>query len=222
MLNIEYWLRKHLQPKGKVFHQRKELAGDNHLDLKNGSSEQWDHVKNDLGTYHPLAIANYFLQRSWGKSESKIEEMTLLKLIKLVYMAYGYALATYDRPIIDEAPEIWPYGPVFPSIYHEFKHYGRKPIKEKGTIVVIDDNNQAKDQIVTPHIDDQDNKTQQLLDQVWNKFKHYNVIELVSLTHAKNKAWSKVAGNGQHMTQRNQHIPDQDIKQDFKSLLLST
>ncbi|MGV8604467.1 Panacea domain-containing protein, partial [Pseudomonas aeruginosa] len=40
------------------------------------------------------------------------------------------------QPLFDDVFTRWTYGPVIPSIYHEFKGYGGVEIKAPGTTVV--------------------------------------------------------------------------------------
>ena len=67
--------------------------------------------------YTAFHIANYFLWRAWEEGV----EVTPLKLIKLVYIAYGWNLVlNKDRPkLFEERIEAWKYGPVIPSVYHD-------------------------------------------------------------------------------------------------------
>jgi len=38
------------------------------------------------------------------------------KIQKLLFLVYGSYLAVYDKRLIDEHPQCWPYGPVFPKL----------------------------------------------------------------------------------------------------------
>ena len=58
-----------------------------------------------------------------------------MQLQKLVYYSHGWHLAVADRPLIDERVEAWTYGPVVPTLYHEFKRYGSQAITERATTV---------------------------------------------------------------------------------------
>jgi uncharacterized phage-associated protein len=73
--------------------------------------------------YAPLAAAN-FLIIEFGKVRG-IEHM---KLQKLVYCAHGWWLTAFDSSFLNERPQIWRYGPVFESLYHVLKTFGRTPI----------------------------------------------------------------------------------------------
>jgi uncharacterized phage-associated protein len=52
-----------------------------------------------------------------------------MKLIKTVFIAHGFYLASKDKPLVNEFVQAWKYGPVIDSVYHEFKGLGHKPIK---------------------------------------------------------------------------------------------
>ena len=65
--------------------------------------------------HDPVLIANFFIDLG-------PPDLTLLKLIKLCYIAHGFTLALTGKPLSKEPAGAWQYGPVFPSIYREFKH----------------------------------------------------------------------------------------------------
>lgn len=52
-----------------------------------------------------------------------------LKLQKMLYYQQGFHLAYFDSPLSDDDIEAWMYGPVVPSIYHEFEKWGRNGIE---------------------------------------------------------------------------------------------
>jgi len=51
-----------------------------------------------------------------------------LKLQKLLYFTQGISFCMNDEEFFDEHFEAWVHGPVIPSIYHMYKHYGYNPI----------------------------------------------------------------------------------------------
>ena len=75
-------------------------------------------------SHDPKAVANYFLDCAKEDGES----LTLLKLVKLVYLAHGWHLGLTGDPLIKENVEAWRYGPVVPSIYHDLKIFGNNAI----------------------------------------------------------------------------------------------
>ena len=79
------------------------------------------------------AVANEFL--NLAKEEKNL--ICNLKLIKLMYVAQGLSLSLLDKELFPEPIEAWRYGPVIPSIYHEFKHFGKDPIDERSLSINI-------------------------------------------------------------------------------------
>jgi len=52
----------------------------------------------------------------------------ILKLQKLLYFAQGLSFCLNDEEFFEEQFEAWVHGPVIPSVYRQYKHYGYNPI----------------------------------------------------------------------------------------------
>lgn len=153
-------------------------------------------------TYRPLAFANEFIV----KDPAGVEHM---KLQKLTYIAYGWWLSAYDEPILDEAPEVWAHGPVFPSLYHALKEFGRMPICNPQRELF---NRPA------PAILDEDEDTAGLLQWVWDRYGHMTAFELSDLTHEPGSPWAQVAQEFKFKVPRHTPIPDEIIRDHYKGL----
>src|SRR5687767_12203236 len=75
-------------------------------------------------TYDPKSIANYFIDLAAAEGK----KLTPLQLIKLVYIAHGWYLGLTGKPLINESPQAWQYGPVIPSLYHALKIHGNDAV----------------------------------------------------------------------------------------------
>lgn len=75
-------------------------------------------------------IANFFINISLS---DKKDYITNIKLNKLMYFAQGWSLARYGKPLFHNDIQAWKYGPIIPSIYHDYKNCGDSPI------TVVDD-----------------------------------------------------------------------------------
>lgn len=64
-------------------------------------------------------VADFFLSPF---EEEDGEQISNLKLQKLLYYAQGYALAILNRPLFAENIEHWQHGPVVPCIYRTYKN----------------------------------------------------------------------------------------------------
>lgn len=57
-------------------------------------------------------------------------KLTVMQLIKLVYLANGWSLALLDRPLVKQSPQAWQYGPVYPHIYKLLNKFGSNPVND--------------------------------------------------------------------------------------------
>ena len=156
-----------------------------------------------------LSVANFFIDLACEDDK----EIRPLKLMKLVYIAYGYALALLNRPIIDyrfDRVEAWKFGPVIPSVYHSFKIYGKASIKKHTTIFV-----ETKDGLEIEEPILQDKEAQTICRFVWNRYgKGYTDSELVTILHGIGTPWGKVYEEG-----KNNPIPELYTKMYYKALI---
>lgn len=145
-------------------------------------------------------IANYMIACSF------IEKIPLspMKLIKLVYIAYGWGLVFLNQKLFNEDIEAWQYGPVIPSIYHEFKRFGKEPIDEMSVSM----NEMTGDLSVNRINLKEGNNISKLLNLVWTYYRNYSAVELSDLTHQLGSPWDNaVKTNGYRSV-----LNDDDIK----------
>jgi uncharacterized phage-associated protein len=165
--------------------------------------------------YDALAVSNYLLDLA-VRDGNKINPM---KMQKLVYNAHGLCLAIYDRPLIDESVQAWAYGPVVPSLYHEFKRYGSGDISAKATKVDFSGPGRFSYQILTPTINDgcdgpqSKAQTMDLLEAVWEAFGNLSAIQLSNLTHQPGTPWSVTVAK--YPGKKGVEIPDELMKEWF-------
>lgn len=114
------------------------------------------------------AIADYFLYIA-NESGSYVSN---LKLQKLVYYAQAWHLAIFNTPLFDEDCEAWLHGPVIPTLYHDYKQFGWKPILKK---------------VEQP---DFSSEVQELLDEVTDEYFACDAFELEQMTHQEDP-WVK-------------------------------
>ena len=164
-------------------------------------------TKENEHKYLATHIANYFL---WRADEEGIEDMTTVKLIKLVYFSYGWNLAIFDKKLFNERIEAWRYGPVIPSIYHEFKKFGASKIKRYAIDVAIDTGDKTY-----PVVDEDDENTLLVLNAVWNIYKDKNGSVLSNITHEKSSPWEHAYAQGQSTS-----LEDDEISKRAKEAIL--
>lgn len=148
--------------------------------------------------YDPITIANYFLSK-YGVAY----HITPMKLVKLVYIAHGWHLGITDTALIDENPEAWKYGPVVPRVYHEFKRFGKSPIKMEI---------QLKE-------DELPSNTREFLDKIWSVYGRFTAIQLSEKTHQPGTPWYIVWHNNRKKAGETLQIPDTLIRNYYRRML---
>ena len=169
--------------------------------------------------YTPAHVANYFLERSFREDSL----LTVLKLIKLCYLGYGWHLGVFGERLFDEPIEAWEYGPVIPSLYHEFKPYGRRPIVTKARSLKIRDRTcgraKAGYALEVPRIPEDAEKAQASLGWTWKTYAPYEAFALSNLTHRKDTPWAQVFKKGKDgTTARGRAIRPALIREHFSGL----
>jgi uncharacterized phage-associated protein len=74
-------------------------------------------------------VANYILSLSEPEAG---DEISNLKLQKLLYYVQGFSLVLLKKPMFEESIQHWEHGPVVPEAYHAFKNYGSSGIPVPG------------------------------------------------------------------------------------------
>ncbi len=118
-----------------------------------------------------IQVANKFLEL--GKSSN---DMTPMKLLKLVYIAHGWMLGLYERRLISEDVEAWQYGPVIPELYREIKSYRDRPVE---SLNIQSQANFDEDEL-------------NIIRQVFDKYSKYDGFQLSNITHTKDTPWYRV------------------------------
>ena len=147
------------------------------------------------------AVANEIITLA----EQNNTDLSTLKMLKLVYIVHGFSLALLNRGILNnnyDQIEAWKFGPVIPSLYHEFKHFGSEPIKDFKSIYIDYDSEDSKTAILA------DKDIKEVTELVWKIFGNFSARDLVSLLHMNGTPWQKIYQRGE-----NKSIPDSLTKE---------
>jgi len=138
-------------------------------------------------------IANWFL----AKAQSENKSLKHMKLQKLVYFAYGWYFAYFDRPLFEEEIYAWRHGPVVEELYHRYKRYGKNPIDISVVEFPIFEEN-----------------TTEILEDVWQNYSSFSDVELSVATHRPNSPWRKAYSSYEWDAK----MPPETIREYFKGL----
>ena len=148
-----------------------------------------------------VSVANEILRYASSKSIS----LTLMQLLKLEYIAHGWSLAILNRPLVQEPAQAWQHGPVYPSVYRQFRGAGWQPISTL-----------AKDPFMgSEFVANFDDDERKLLEKVVDSYGRMHAFELSDRTHAPGTPWHQTYQDG---LGRSQDIPNSVIKEHFDQL----
>ncbi|MFD0916521.1 Panacea domain-containing protein [Pseudahrensia aquimaris] len=134
-------------------------------------------------TATPQQIANYFLDRA----DQEGITITQMKLVKLVYIAYGWYIALTGKKLFDEKIIALDHGPVISSLLNEFRRFGREPITERATQEDL-----FTEEVIEPRISLEDSELQFILSKVWGGYKRFSASALRNKTHETDSPWAEV------------------------------
>lgn len=117
-------------------------------------------------------VANYMLY-IMGDA---FDDLTNMKINKLLYFAQGHYLREYGEPLFDDGIEAWDHGPVIPAVYSAYKGYGDQPIKGYDASMVLDMKPDAEE----------------VLFGVARKYGKYTASALRNMTHVIGSPWDQV------------------------------
>jgi len=153
-----------------------------------------------MTAFSPLAVANAVLDEARAQGKS----LTIMQLLKLVYIAHGWALALLRAPLVNEEPEAWQHGPVFPSIYREFRRFGSQPITSNGL--------GPFGSVPTAQLSDDQRAVVRSVIQTYGDF---HAFALSRITHEPGTPWSQVYRDGEGSSEE---IPNAIIAEHYTKL----
>jgi len=143
------------------------------------------------------AVTNYILN-----TEIVRGKITNLHLNKILYFIDGFSLATINQSIKNEDDgeemQAWQYGPVVPSIYHEFKHYRDNIIgSDKQSIYAVETETGGTKYYVPilPEASDICKISDWVLNVLLKQNDRNEIMsaeDLVNITHAEGSPWHQV------------------------------
>lgn len=124
-------------------------------------------------------VASYFIEKASQLNENN--DLTNLKLQKMLYFAQVEHLKKYGEPLFDDPIEAWKYGPVIPAIYEWLKDCGAYQITR---FDIETDTNGV------------DGEMASFLEEIWERYSIYSASGLVKKTHEPGSAWAKTYNGG--------------------------
>ena len=162
-------------------------------------------------TREVFAATNYIIEYK-NKDGNRIDDLTNLKLQKLLYFAYGIHLSLFNEKLFNDEIQAWTLGPVVKKVYEEFKDHDRNPIGLDCRATILKDDDSGE--VDTPKIyESTETKRAKSLFIACASYGEKSAWNLVDMLHNGEKsAWKK------HYNKDNRGviIPDIDILSEFE------
>ncbi len=162
--------------------------------------------------YDVRAIANWFLDKANRCDKS----VTAMKLQKLAYVSHGWHLAYLDKPLVHDAVEAWRWGPVFRSLYREFRDFGSQPITQPATAL---DGSSLEDRVITIKDYESHDEVDRFLEGIWVVYSDYSAGQLSAITHQHGTPWHQMYEQMGNQILPYTVIPNDMIAEHYKKLL---
>lgn len=141
-----------------------------------------------------LTVANRFIELA--KEDG--QKLTPMQVLKLVYIAHGWALGLYGEPLIYDEVQAWQYGPVIPRLYNAIRQFRNQPIDKPLS---------TPQEELTP-------RERDVIKQVYKIYGHMSGPQLSRLTHAADSPWERIYRHGKFGVV----IPNDTIKKHYAKL----
>jgi uncharacterized phage-associated protein len=147
-----------------------------------------------------IDVAKFLIQLAGAEDEP--DQLSHLRLQKLLYYSQGWSLALRKRPLFEDRIEAWAHGPVVPSVYPVFASHGNG-------FIPADDLELSEDAL--------DKDEQELIESVWNAYKPFSALSLREMTH-KESPWREARGTCRPFDRCSREITQYSMKKYFKSI----
>lgn len=130
-------------------------------------------------------------------------KLTIMQLLKLIYFAHGWLLASCDRPLTRDKPQAWQYGPVYPLVYRSAPRTG---VEISGLL--------SDDFTDSPVLEEFSAEEIATIGEVVDGYGRMHAFNLSRLTHQDGSPWHRAY----HQRGAYSEIPDEWIADYFKGL----
>ena len=132
-------------------------------------------------------VANALLLRA----DAAGKRLTHVQVQKLLYFVQAWGLALHGSRVLQDGAEAWFYGPIYPAIYHELKHYGGSPV---ANYLSEHDYDTGEMPALVPSASDTD--VWKLVGQVLLRYGGFNSAQLCTLSHPPGGPWALARSQG--------------------------
>ncbi len=132
--------------------------------------------------YDAREVSNYVLKLAISSQV----ELTQMSLLKIIFYAHGWYLASKGAPLFRQPVEAWEYGPVVKVVRDAFKEFKKRPINKYAERLDL----MSGEFVAVPaQLADED---EEFVASVFATYSKHSAFELSDMTHEAGSPWDKV------------------------------
>jgi uncharacterized phage-associated protein len=163
---------------------------------------------NPRAPYDARAVANLLLDLA----RIRDLQLTQVSILKLIYFAHGWYLATYREPLILQEFEAWKYGPVVKVVRDSFRAFESGPITEKAKKLDVYTSLKVEVPSILSTTDFN------FIRSIFDFYSTYDAWKLSDLTHEPGSPWDQIWNSDQPVGRLALRIRNEDIQTYFDRL----
>lgn len=133
----------------------------------------------DTYIYKSTDVATYLIALA---NERRIA-VNMTKVQKLLYIVYGVYLRVHEERLLNEHPQAWPYGPVFPTTRNKLLKQDFADISKSDVTA------EEREKI------ESDERLNRIIDFVFRNFGGWNSGQLSEWSHSAGSPWHQTTNN---------------------------
>jgi uncharacterized phage-associated protein len=157
--------------------------------------------------YDAREVANFLLDYA----DEHGVKLTNMAVLKHIYFAHGWHLASRGEPLVSNRIEAWQHGPVIRAVYECFKQFDARPITSRASVIDWETGEviEARAEFSA--------ETAALLRSTLDYYTGYGAFELSEITHAQGGPWEQVWNARDGKVRLNMEISNSAIHDYFVS-----
>lgn len=158
-----------------------------------------------VAPYDAREVSNYIIKLATNSGV----RLTQMSLLKIVFYAHGWYLASLGVPLFKQPVEAWEFGPVVKVVRDAFKDFGKKPIDRFAERLDLE----SGELVPVPHqLAPED---ENFVSSIFSLYANKSAFELSDMTHEKDSPWDKVWNSKVAVGRLGLRIKNEEIRDYF-------
>jgi uncharacterized phage-associated protein len=155
--------------------------------------------------YDAREVSNYIIKLATNSGV----RLTQMSLLKIVFYAHGWYLATAGVPLFKQPVEAWEFGPVVKVVRDAFKDFGKRPIDRFAERLDLHTGE------LIPVSDQLSEEDEKFVSSVFSQYCGKSAFELSDMSHEKGSPWDRVWNSKVAVGRLGLRIRNEEIREYF-------